>query len=96
MTASLHLPAVLRPSADGRGVVTVDSATVGGALDELAHSWPQLERRLRDEQGVVRRHIRIYLEDSDIASLQGQATPLSDGARVYIIPAVSGGSPTSD
>lgn len=91
MIASLHLPAALRSSADGQGELPVSAATVGGALDELARSWPQLERRLRDEQGMVRRHIRIYLEDTDIADLQGLATPLKEGARVHIIPMVSGG-----
>lgn len=91
MSATLHLPAVLRPSADGQGVLPIGAETVDGALDELARSWPQLERRLRDEQGAVRRHIRIYLEDRDIADLQGPATPLPEGARLYIIPAISGG-----
>jgi molybdopterin converting factor small subunit len=91
VTATLHLPAVLRPSADGQGTVPVKAATVGGALDELSRSWPQLERRLRDEQGRVRRHIRIYLEDRDIQDLSGLATPLPDGSRVHIIPMVSGG-----
>jgi len=91
VTATLHLPAVLRPSADGQGLVPVTATTVGGALDDLAHSWPQLERRLRDEQGVVRRHIRIYLGDRDIADLEGLATPLGEGAQLHIIPMVSGG-----
>ncbi|MGA8206404.1 MAG: MoaD/ThiS family protein [Candidatus Dormiibacterota bacterium] len=91
MTASLHLPAVLRPSADGQAVLVVEAATVVAALDELASTRPQLERRIRDEQGVVRRHIRIYLGESDIADLDGLATPLPEGGRLYIIPAVSGG-----
>jgi molybdopterin synthase sulfur carrier subunit len=91
VTATLVFPAVLRPSAGGHAALPVAAATVGGALDELAASWPQLERRLRDEQGVVRRHIRIYVEDTDIAELSGLATPLPEGARVYIIPAISGG-----
>lgn len=91
MSATLHLPAALRPSADGQGVVPVDSDTVGGALRELAQRWPQLERRIRDEQGAVRRHIRIYLEDTDILDLQGLATPLPDRSKLHIIPMVSGG-----
>jgi molybdopterin converting factor small subunit len=91
VTATLNLPAVLRASAEGQRVVSVGADTVGGALNELARSCPQLERRIRDEQGVVRRHIRIYLEDRDIADLQGMATPLPEGARVHIIPMVSGG-----
>ncbi|HVC23755.1 MAG TPA: MoaD/ThiS family protein [Candidatus Dormibacteraeota bacterium] len=92
MSANVHLPAVLRASADGRRVVPVGADTVGGALNELALSCPQLERRIRNEQGVVRRHIRIYLEDRDIDDLQGMATPLPAGAQVHIIPMVSGGS----
>lgn len=91
MTATLNLPAVLRPSADGQGVLPVGASTVGGALDDLASSWPQLERRLRDERGAIRPHIRIYVGDRDIADLEGLATPLADGAQVYVIPMVSGG-----
>lgn len=91
MTATLYLPAVLRPSAADQGTVPVKAATVGGALDELSRSWPQLERRLRDEQGRVRRHIRIYLEDQDIAALEGLATRLPEGTHIHIIPMVSGG-----
>ncbi|MGH7666211.1 MAG: MoaD/ThiS family protein [Candidatus Dormibacteria bacterium] len=91
MTAALHLPAVLRQSAAGLGVVPLNASTVGGALDEVAAQWPQLARRLRDEQGVVRRHIRLYLEDTDVAELGGLATPLPEGGRLYVIPAISGG-----
>ena len=66
-------------------------ATVGEALDGLKVTWPQLARRLRDEQGAVRRHIRIYVESDDISDLAGLATPLSEGAHIYIVPAISGG-----
>ncbi|MGH7608859.1 MAG: MoaD/ThiS family protein [Candidatus Dormibacteria bacterium] len=91
MTASLYLPAVLRPTAAGQAILPVAAGTVGGALDGLHASWPLLERRLRDEQGAVRQHIRIYLEDTDIADLSGLATALPEGARLHIIPAISGG-----
>jgi len=91
VTATLVLPAVLRPSAGGQGLLPTTAATVGEALDGLVVNWPQLERRLRDEQGAVRRHIRIYLESDDISDLAGLATPLPDGARIYIVPAISGG-----
>lgn len=92
MSATLVLPAALRSSAGGNGVLPISAGTVGEALDELCLSWPQLARRLRDEQGAVRQHIRIYLERDDTKDLQGLGTKIPDGARVYIIPAVSGGS----
>jgi len=91
VNALLVLPAALRASAGGNRALSTGAATVGQAIDDLAIAWPQLERRLRDEQGAVRPHIRIYLETDDISDLSGLATPLSEGARVYIIPAVSGG-----
>ncbi|MGH7611546.1 MAG: MoaD/ThiS family protein [Candidatus Dormibacteria bacterium] len=91
MSQTLYLPAVLRPLASGRATLEVRSQTVGGVFDELRQSLPQLERKVRDEQGEVRRHIRIYLGDTDIQDLQGQATPLPDGASVHVIPAISGG-----
>ncbi|MGC2190847.1 MAG: hypothetical protein WA751_00740 [Candidatus Dormiibacterota bacterium] len=40
---------------------------------------------------AVLRHIRIYLEDTEILDLQGLATPLPDRAKLHIIPMVSGG-----
>jgi molybdopterin converting factor small subunit len=92
LTATLLLPAVLRPTVGGQAAVATEAATVGEALDRLADQWPQLERRLRDEQGHLRQHVRLYLGDTDIADLDGMATRLSDGARLHIIPAVSGGS----
>ncbi|MGH7639747.1 MAG: ubiquitin-like small modifier protein 1 [Candidatus Dormibacteria bacterium] len=91
MTSAIHLPAALRASVGGQRLVPTGGLTVGLALDELKDSQPQLERRIRDEQGQVRQHIRIYLGDTDIESLAGLKTRLSEGAQIYIIPAVSGG-----
>ncbi len=91
MTATVVLPTALRGVAGGRGEVAVDASTVAQALDVLAGSLPQLERRVRDEQGVVRSNVMIFVGEVDIRELSGLATPLADGARVYLIPAVAGG-----
>ncbi len=91
MTATLVLPAVLRPVAGGAGELPLEARTVRQALDQLAVSRPQLERRLRDEQGVVRPHVKLYLGGDDILDLSGLETELAPGARLYVIPAVSGG-----
>ncbi len=91
MSAELHLPASLRASTPGPSVVELEAETVGGALDQLRLSWPQLERRIRDEQGRLRRHLRLYLGELDVADLQGLATSLPEGSRLYVIPQVSGG-----
>ncbi|MHB1499587.1 MAG: MoaD/ThiS family protein [Candidatus Dormibacteria bacterium] len=92
MTATLVVPAALRSSAGGLGRIPTAATTVAAALDQLALEWPQLERRLRDERGQLRRHVKLYLEADDISDLAGMATPLPDGSRLHIIPAVSGGA----
>lgn len=91
MTATVVLPAVLRPSAGGLSRIPVQAGSVAEALDQLAREWPLLERRLRDERGRIRQHVRLYLEGDDIADLAGMSTPLPEGSQLHIIPAVSGG-----
>lgn len=90
----LRVPGVLRPLADGRTTVEVDAAGVQTIRDvlaqvELAH--PALGRRLRDERGVVRRHVNVYVDGADIRHAQQLDTPVRPGAEVVVVPAVSGG-----
>ncbi len=91
MTATLVLPAALRPAAGGAPELDIAEGTVRAALDSLAATMPLLERRVRDEQGRVRPHIRLYLGSSDVEDLEGLDTKVAAGARLYVIPAVSGG-----
>jgi sulfur-carrier protein len=91
---SVALPGALRPYARGQAEVAVDvpdGTTVDGLLDRLAVSEPALERRLRDERGLLRRHVNVYLGDEDVRTggLLGQ--PLRDGDRVLVLPSVAGG-----
>lgn len=92
MIAKVVLPTSLRASAGGSRELSIDGATVGEVLERLEVDWPQLGRRLRDERGVLRRHVRLYLESSDIFDLAGLTTPITAGARLHVVPAISGGS----
>ena len=91
MSATLVLPAALRAAAGGAPELQIAEGTVRAALDDLATTMPLLERRVRDEQGRVRPHIRLYLGSSDIEDLGGLDTEVAAGTRLYVIPAVSGG-----
>ncbi len=91
MSATLVLPAALRSAAGGAPELQIAEGTVRAALDNLATTMPLLERRVRDEQGRVRPHIRLYLGSSDIEDLGGLDTEVAAGTRLYVIPAVSGG-----
>ena len=102
MTVTLQLPGALAGYAGGRRDVKVEvaapdepaegpSPTVAGVLDRLAADLPALERRIRDENAVIRRHVNVYVDGADTRTLSGADTPVPDGAVIDIIAAVSGG-----
>lgn len=64
---------------------------VGAALDELGKAYAGLKQLVRDEGGTVHRHINIYVNGDAIEALQRLRTPLKDGDKVTIIPAMAGG-----
>lgn len=95
MRVTVRLPGALRELAGGRRALAVEvpdeHATVGGLLDALADDLPAVERRIRDETGRLRAHVNVFVGDTNIRDVAGQREPLTDGAEVYVIPAVSGG-----
>ena len=93
MAVRLRLPAVLADAAGGERVLELEPApsSVGELFDRLAVSHPALERRVRDERGVLRRFVNVYVGDDDVRFLDGLATPIPDGAEVWVLPSVAGG-----
>jgi molybdopterin converting factor small subunit len=91
---TVRLPGALRELADGRRALDVEvpePATVRALLDAVASGWPAIERRIRDETGVLRPHVNVFVGDANVRDLGGQDTELADDAQVHVIPAVSGG-----
>jgi sulfur-carrier protein len=86
--ATVHLPATL-PSmyTDLPRTVDVEAATVDEALERLDARWPGLRDRLCQEGPALRPHINVYV-DRERAALD---TPISEGTRVDVIAAISGG-----
>lgn len=90
----LRLPGLLADDAGGRPVHHVDAArvrTVADLLDAVGAGWPRLDRRLRDETGVLRRHVNVFVGPDDVRWAQGLATPVRAGDVVLVLPSVAGG-----
>jgi molybdopterin synthase sulfur carrier subunit len=93
MRVTVHLPGPLVPLSEGASTVTLDAAgaTVGEALTALFARHPRLRDRIVDEQGKVRPHVNLFVDQESIRHTGGLETPVPDGATLSVIAAVSGG-----
>jgi molybdopterin converting factor small subunit len=88
---TIHLPSQLAARA-GVADVDLDAGCVADALASLVSSHPSLAGWVTDEQGTLRRHVSVFVNDAR-ADLD---TALAAADRVYIVPAISGGAPRDD
>ncbi|MGH9929875.1 MAG: ubiquitin-like small modifier protein 1 [Pyrinomonadaceae bacterium] len=72
-------------------VVYSPAATVGEALDSLWRRHLGLRDRVLNEQGMLRQHVNIFLDDDNVRRKQLLDTTLPDNCEITILPAVSGG-----
>jgi molybdopterin converting factor small subunit len=92
---TVHIPGPLRSFSNGRGEVQVQvsgGATVLDALEALWAACPGIRDRVVTEQGQIREHINIFVGKEHIRYTGGLGTPLSSGAEISIVPAISGGA----
>jgi len=92
MAVTVHIPTPLRPYTGGSASVDVEGATVADALAALTTAHPELQKHLRDSKGRLRSFVNAYLGDEDIRFLDKEATPVSSGAELTIVPSIAGGA----
>jgi molybdopterin synthase sulfur carrier subunit len=91
MPIQVRVPTALRQVAGGTTRIEVEASDVGAALQELEAAYPALKPVLRDEEGVLRPRVSVYVNDRHVRYLQGLETPLAEGDEVYVVPVVMGG-----
>lgn len=69
----------------------VEAASVRAALDRVFADHPRLRGYVLDEQGVVRRHVAIYVNGQPIADRERQSDTLRPADDVYVLQALTGG-----
>ncbi len=89
--ATVRIPAPLRPLVGGVSEVTVPGATVEEVLQHLGANHDGLLDRILAPGGELRAFVNLYLDDTNVRSLDGLKTPVGDGATIHIVPAVAGG-----
>lgn len=69
----------------------VRAATLGDALRAAFITAPALASYVLDEQGHVRKHVAVFLNNEMIASRRNMALPVADDDNIMVIQALSGG-----
>jgi sulfur-carrier protein len=91
-TVTLNVPTSLQKFTNGQGLLSLSSCLdVRGFIEQLEEVCPGIKARLCDDSGQMRRFLNLYVNDEDIRFLDGMDTPISDGDRIAIVPAVAGG-----
>ncbi|GLZ79820.1 molybdopterin synthase sulfur carrier subunit [Actinorhabdospora filicis] len=94
MAVTVIIPGALRVDTGGESKAVVElggDAVLRDALDALAARHPRIDRRLRDEQGVLRRFVNVYVDGEECRRMEGLDTPVGASSEVQIIPSVAGG-----
>lgn len=77
----------------GQRQIAIDNATV--LSEALASLWRRhvgLRDRVVNEQGQIRQHVNIFLNNENVRRLKVLESELKDGDEITILPSVSGGA----
>ena len=85
---TVRIGSPLRSYTNGASSVGAAGATVAEVLADLEGRFPGMRFRMIDEQDRIRRHIRVFVNDREAATL---AEPVAGGDQVHLICALSGG-----
>jgi molybdopterin converting factor small subunit len=91
MTVNIRIPTPLRKYTDGQDQVSVEGSTVGEALANLTDAHPEIESRIFDDSGTLRRFVNVFANDEDIRFQDSLDTGVSEGDQISIVPAIAGG-----
>jgi len=84
---NILIPAPLR-SYTNASRVDASGATLAAVLNELDHRFPGIRFRMIDEQDRIRRHIRFFIDGSQVFDLEHR---LHGSEEILIVQALSGG-----
>ena len=91
MAVTVYIPTPYRKFTNNAGRVQAQEGDVLGLIRELEARFPGLRERILGPDGQPHRYLNIYVNDHSVDELQGLQTPVRDGDRVAVVPAMVGG-----
>jgi molybdopterin synthase sulfur carrier subunit len=87
--ATIRIPVPLRKLVGGSEEIKSFGKTLDECLILLCLSYPDIQGRLYDENGEIRRFINIFVNDEDMRFLENDSIKEEDV--ISIVPAIAGG-----
>jgi sulfur-carrier protein len=84
----VRIPTPLRSYTEQRAEVEADGSTLAELLVDLDRRHPGIRFRMVDEQGRIRKHMKVFLNGESARDLD---VPVSPADEVVIMQALSGG-----
>ncbi len=89
--ATMKIPTPLRSYTGGQAEVKVKGSSVGEAMDDLIHQFPNLKPHLYNGDGQLRPFVNLFVGENHINDLQGFSTAVDENTRMILIPSIAGG-----
>ncbi|GCE49414.1 ThiS family protein [Thermosporothrix hazakensis] len=84
---TLRLPSTLSAYSGGKSQIFLKAETVQQLLEQLRLHHPAIWECLCTEQGHVREHVQIFVNNELISGARGLHIPLTPGQEVIVLPA---------
>ena len=69
----------------------VVASTIRDALNRVFEAQPALRDYIVDEQGALRKHVAIFIDDAQIPDRDNLDQRVGEQAEIYVVQALSGG-----
>ncbi len=83
---TLRLPSTLSAYSGGRSQIALKANTIEQLLESLARQHPSIWERLCTDQGSIREHVKIFVNNQLIRGESGLKTELKSGQEVIVLP----------
>jgi molybdopterin synthase sulfur carrier subunit len=87
VTVTLRLPSTLSAYSGGKSQISIQADTVEQMLGVLQTEHPLVWENLCTEQGYIREHVKIFVNNQVISGQEGLTTSLHAGQEVIVLPA---------
>jgi molybdopterin converting factor small subunit len=96
MPITIEIPSPLRVHSRGNAIATIDTAqhrcpSVREALGALAAQYPRVVDSVITEQGELRPHVNVFVDNENTRYTAGLLTPVPETSTITILAAISGG-----